>query len=152
MDVSLLKRCCSEAKLATGKPMYLIFCRLYSFSPQDTTAVFGPYLSSLYSLLKLIAVAVLPNHMMGQVSWDPKRGRTWPLCIQSYLNCVHWIVRCLLNIFLYVFSFCGMCSLCAGYSSNVQVWCPLSILYASCLLCVFPACGMCSLFLVCVPI
>jgi hypothetical protein len=44
-----------------------------------TTAVFGSYLSSLYSYpsLSCIAGAGLPNHMMGEVSWDTYRRQSW---------------------------------------------------------------------------
>ncbi len=51
-------------------PMYFCFCRLYPHSPPATTAVFG---FNLYSLLTLYCRCGLLIHMIGEVSWDPKR-------------------------------------------------------------------------------
>ncbi len=47
--------------------------------PPATTAVFGYYLYSVISVWNLhcIAGAGLPNHVMGEVSWDSKRRRSW---------------------------------------------------------------------------
>jgi hypothetical protein len=58
-------------EMPTGT-MYFVFCRLYP-SPPATTAVFKFYLSSLYSYLTLYRRCGLPNHMMGEVSWEPKK-------------------------------------------------------------------------------
>jgi hypothetical protein len=44
--------------------------------PSATTAVSGSYLSSSYTLnLHCIAGAGLPIHIIGEVSWEPKRRR-----------------------------------------------------------------------------
>jgi hypothetical protein len=68
-----------------------VFCFLSSLPllPPATTAVFGSYLSSLYSEITLslhcIAGAGLPNHMMGEVSWDPNRRRPWVSILSGLL-------------------------------------------------------------------
>jgi hypothetical protein len=57
-----------------------VFCFLSSLSllHPDTTAVFGFYLTHLSTLNQhCFAGTGLPNHMMGEVSWDPKRRQSW---------------------------------------------------------------------------
>ncbi len=65
------------------EPLYFVFCRLYPFSPPpDITAVFLGSTCHLSTLdWHCIAGAGLPNHMMGEVSWDPKRRRS----LSSYI-------------------------------------------------------------------
>jgi hypothetical protein len=60
------------------RPIYFVFSRLYPSSPLATMAVFGSYLSSLYTLnWHCIAGAGLPIHMIGEVSWDQERRWAW---------------------------------------------------------------------------
>jgi hypothetical protein len=57
-----------------------VFCFLSSLSllhQATTAAVFGPYLSSLYSYLTLYRGFGLAYSYEGEVSWDPKRRRSW---------------------------------------------------------------------------
>ncbi len=58
-------------------PMYFVYCRLYPLCPPDTTAVLGFNLAHLSTIKQhCIAGTGLPNHLMGEVSWDPKRRRS----------------------------------------------------------------------------
>ncbi len=41
--------CCGSEFPAPLGPMYFVFCGLYPYSPPATTAVFGSFLSSIYS-------------------------------------------------------------------------------------------------------
>jgi hypothetical protein len=61
---------------ATG-PMYFVFCRLYLSSPKPPRQCLSPtcHLSSLNQ--HWIGGAGLPIHMIGEVSWEPKRRRAW---------------------------------------------------------------------------
>ncbi len=68
--------------------MYFVFCRLYNFSPQGITAVFGSYLSSIYTLL--LTNAVSPVRACLSICWERFRGTQkeddrGPLCNQSSL-------------------------------------------------------------------
>jgi hypothetical protein len=56
-------------------PIYFVFCRLYPFPLSHHGSVWVLPVISL--LLSCIAGAGLPNHMMGEVSWDRKRRRAW---------------------------------------------------------------------------
>jgi hypothetical protein len=56
--------------------------RKSQFRPQEkklsTLPTLGSYLSSLYFYLThCIAGAGLPNHLVGEVPWDPKTRRSW---------------------------------------------------------------------------
>ncbi len=61
---------------------FYVFCRLYPFSLQPprqflgpTHSEFLPVISLLYTLTLLLYIAgvVLPNQMMGEVSWGPRK-------------------------------------------------------------------------------
>ncbi len=56
-------------------PMYFVFCRLYPFFPQPPQQCLAPtcHLSPLNQ--HCIGGAGPPNHMIGEVSWDPERRR-----------------------------------------------------------------------------
>jgi hypothetical protein len=67
----------SYVRQCTNSANAFVFCRLYHFYPQPPRQCLGPIFLSALSL-HCIAGAVLPNHMMmGEVSWDPKRRRSW---------------------------------------------------------------------------
>jgi hypothetical protein len=68
------------------KKMNFVFCRLYPFSLQPPRQCLGPtcHLSTLNQ--HCIASADLPIHMIGEFSWDPKRGRLWACSRAGYFR------------------------------------------------------------------
>ncbi len=58
-------------------PMYFVFCRLYPSSPKPPRQCLDPTCNLFTLNLHCIAGAGLPIHMIGEVSWEPKRRRAW---------------------------------------------------------------------------
>ncbi len=68
--------------------MYFVFCRLYPFNPQPPRQCLGT--TCVISLLLNNTVspdAGLPNHMLGEVSWEPQKKTIVGLLVfQSFLS------------------------------------------------------------------
>jgi hypothetical protein len=69
--------------------MHLVFCRLYPCSPHPPRGVWALPFISLLLTITLYRNAGLPNHMMGEVSWDPKRRRS--LVFNPFCFCKHFL-------------------------------------------------------------